>query len=177
MIRVIDRFWYRFTLWCRERREEYFSGMRFFWKRLAVTIVLLALGFGIGIAMGAYYTEPRHLLVVPQEAQHESLDSGYALFTWARSGKLCFAFMPKCKSGQFARSWFAKCTGDCGISRLEDELSAFPEGTSIEWDNWPDGWGGWRFGWPQDEVTDRIKKFAKEKHLNLTFCCSWLDAP
>jgi hypothetical protein len=61
MIRVIDRFWYRFALWCRERREEYFSGMRFFWKRLAVTVVLLALGFAIGIAMGAYYTEPRHL--------------------------------------------------------------------------------------------------------------------
>ncbi len=167
MIRdLFERFLYRFELWLRDRREDYVGRPRTYLLILAVTLIV----FGFVFVVGGYYSEPAHILVEPQRAKVESLESGFALFTWARSGKLCFAFMPKCKSGQFARNWFAKCTGECGISRLEEELSAFPEGTSIEWDNWPE-----KFGWPQTEVTDRIKKFAKAKHLNLTFCCAWLD--
>ena len=178
---VIERFGYRFKLWCRARRDEYFdTEMKSLWKRLILIALIFGSGLGLGIATGICYGRAAALVIDPERLKYESstgdtLDSGYALFTWARSGKLCFAIVPRLKGGEFARNWFAKCTGECGISRLEEDLSVFPPGTDIEWRNWPDDWGGWTFGWPQDEVTDRIKNFAKAKHLNLTFCCSWLD--
>jgi hypothetical protein len=172
MIRdAIQRFRYRFELWRRERREEYFgSEMRPFWKLLIVSMISVALGLGIGIAIGTYYGEAVHIVIEPQRAKYESLESGYALFTWARSGKLCFAFMPKCKSGEFARNWFAKCAGECGMSRLEEELGAFPPGTSIEWRDWPE-----KFGYPQTEVIKRLAKVAKVNNIDLTFSPPWLD--
>jgi len=172
MIRgLIDRFAFRLKLWIRARGEDYGGRPRTYFGIFFAALLV----FGVGFSVGYLYSEPAHLVVEPQRAKMESLDSGYTLFTWARSGTLRFAFVPQCKRGQFARSWFAKWVGERGITQLEEELSAFPEGTSIEWLDWPSEWVGMKFAYPQKEVTDRIKKRAQSNHLKLTFSGGWLD--
>lgn len=182
MIRdFVDRFAYRLQVWRRDRRDEYFTGMKSFWRRLVLVVLIFGLGLGVGVSIGIYYGRAAALVVEPEQLKVESstgdtLDDGYTLFTWARSRRLCFAIVPRIKRGEFARNWFAKCAGECGgITGLEKKLATFPEGTSIEWTDWPNDWNGKKFAFPQDEVTDPIRNFAKAKHLKLTFCCGWVD--
>ena len=182
MIRdLIERFLYRLKLWSSDRRQEYFDKeMKSLWKLLIVGMLIFGLGLGLGIAGGIYYGEATGLVISPYRGINEShsgfkLEDGYTLFTWARSRKLCFAIVPRYRRAEFANNWFAKCAGDCGMSRLEEELGALPPGTIIEWTDWPDDWGGAKFGYPQDEVTKRFVEFAKAKKIQLTFSPGWLE--
>ena len=123
----------------------------------AVPAALLVIGIAIAIAI--YAGKASEMSIQP----HRIKNSGYALLTWmSKSGDICYAIVPQHKKKKFLNNWFSKWNGLCGISQLEEDLSALPKGEYVEWNNAPP-----RFTYPKRKIAEDLEEFAKNKGVEL----------
>lgn len=125
-------------------------------KHFLLHSIAVLFAAAISLTVGIYIGQATQVPIEPSEVKE-----GYSLLTWeSRSHDLCFALIPKYKREKFARNWFSKWDGKCGVSRLMEELSTLPRGTYVEWNNWPP-----RFILPRQSVAERLGEFAKSKGI------------
>ena len=124
------------------------------WRSLTAILI----SFAAGIALGIYAGKPSAMNIEPHR-----LKQRYTLLTWkSHSGEVCFAMVPQYKSMRFVENPFNKWGGQCGISKLKEDLSMLPKDTYVEWVNW-----SW-FPYPSEAVTSDVMEFAKSKGVELT---------
>jgi len=85
------------------------------------------------------------------------------LLTWKGwSGDICFLLLPMMQRGRATHDFWSKWSGQCGIPKLKDALSAVPKDKVVYWNNWPD-----KFAYPDDRVVQEIIDFGKEKGIRV----------
>jgi hypothetical protein len=89
----------------------------------------------------------------------------YLLVTWDPSNKtdVCFTLIPSKDREKFARRWFPKRTGKCGIANLKNALRTLPQGALVLWEDTPRP----GFNYPAANIIEEIRRYAKARGINV----------
>jgi hypothetical protein len=126
-------------------------------KKRSAFVVAIVAAFVAGFWLGKYLFDP----------VEESIPSEYfqqmTLLTWKGwSGDLCFLLLPMMQRGHATHDFWSEWSGQCGIPKLKEALSAVPKDQVVYWNNWPG-----KFTYPERHVLRGIIDFAKAKGVRV----------
>jgi hypothetical protein len=122
-----------------------------------IVVAAIVVAFAAGFWAGKYLFEPVEESI-PSEYFHQM-----TLLTWRGwSGELCFLLLPMMQRGRATHDFWSKWSGQCGIPKLKEALSAVPPDQYVYWNDWPG-----KFTYPEDHVVREIIEFAKGKGVRL----------
>jgi hypothetical protein len=126
-------------------------------RKRSIYIVAIFMAFIAGFWLGKYLFEPAEENI-PSDYFHQM-----TLLTWKGwSGDVCFLLLPMMQRGRATHDFWSKWSGQCGIPKLKEALSAVPEDQVVYWNNWPG-----KFTYPERQVLDEIIDFAKAKGIRV----------
>jgi hypothetical protein len=126
-------------------------------RRRWIGITAVVVAFVVGFWLGKYFFEP----------VEENIPSAYfqemTLLTWkGSSGDLCFLLLPMMQRGRATHDFWSKWSGQCGIPKLKEALSAVPKDQVVYWNDWPG-----KFDYPEDHLVLKSSRLQKKRESEL----------